>query len=82
MRSIRSNPQYKLEACRVGERPKVAVSREEGNTSGDAGLGDQGVSEVRLASLCHYLGSQDSSPLPIARFDLDHRHLRECFGNS
>jgi len=82
MRSIRSNPQYKLEACRVGERPKVAVSREEENTSVDAGLGDQGVTEARLASLCYCLGSQYSSPLPIAWFDLDRRHLRECFGNS
>jgi hypothetical protein len=50
--SLRSGPKYKIEACSFCERSQVPVSREERNAPVNAALGDQGVDETRLATLC------------------------------
>ena len=66
---------YKIEARSFGESSEVPVSREEGNTSIDAALGNQRVAEACLAVLRQHLRSQLSRSLPIARSDLDQRHF-------
>lgn len=45
----------------------------------DAGLGDQGIAEARLATLCQYLGPQGTRPLPVPGSGFDERQLRKNF---
>ena len=73
--SVRSRPKYKIAACSFCEGSEVPVSREERNAPVNAALGDQGVAETRLAALYEDFRSQSACPLPIARCDLDQRHL-------
>jgi hypothetical protein len=47
--------QHKAEARRGEERAEISVSREEKNATVDTGLGDQRISESRLAAFQQYL---------------------------
>src|SRR5271169_1277561 len=63
--SVRSGPKYKIEARSFGERREVPIPRQKRNASVDTALGDQRVTETRLAALCQHLRSQPSCPLPV-----------------
>jgi hypothetical protein len=69
--SVRSGPKYKIKSRSFGECLEVPVSREQRDTPVDTALGDQRITETRLAAPCQHLGSQSPCPLPVAGCDLD-----------
>ena len=71
-----------MEPGGVSERMEILISREEGNSTVDTGLSDEGIAEASFVACRQYLRPQQTGALPIARLDLNHRNLCERFGDS
>jgi len=71
-----------VEAGGLGEGPEVAVAGDERDAAVDTGLRDEGVAEAGFAALRQDPGAESSCPLPMARFDVDQRQVRESGGHA
>src|SRR5437016_14483944 len=73
--SIGFGAEDKIKTRGLGERPEVAISREERNTLVNAALGNQRVAQASPAALCKDFRAQHSCPLPVAGYDFHQRNL-------
>jgi len=74
-RSAGTCPKHKIQICGLSEGVKVPIARDERNPLVDTALCNQCIAEAGLAALCKNLSTQRSSPLPIARLDLNERYF-------
>jgi len=73
---------HKVQPSSLGERTEGPVTREERNPLIHAALGDERVTEARLAAPCQHDGSQCPGPLPISRRDLNQRNIGKRHGDA
>src|SRR5580700_1836181 len=73
---------HEVEPGGVSERVEILISRQEGDSTVDTSLSDQGIAEPSFVAHRQYLRPEQAGALPITRLDLNHRNFCERFGDS